>query len=128
MITQLKMIALSVLMVFAPIKTIILAAFVMIMADLITGIIAAKKRGESVTSAGFSRTMVKTMVYQTAIIMGFLTETYLTGGLIPVSKIITSYIGLTEITSIIENLNSISGGSLMKALVDKLASQNSVKP
>ncbi len=120
----LKIIALTLLAVFAPIKAIILAAFVLILADLATGVFAAFKRKEPITSAGFQRTLIKTFVYLSAIMLGFLAETYLTGDLLPVSKIITSYIGFTEILSILENLNSISGGSLLTALITKLGSKN----
>ncbi len=124
MLERLKIIGLSLLAVFAPIKAIMLTAFVLVIADLITGLLAARKRKEPITSAAFSRTLIKTAVYQTAIMMGFLTETYLTGDMLPVCKIITSYIGMTELLSLVENLNTISGGSLMKSLIKKLGSQN----
>lgn len=110
--------------VFAPIQTVLLTAMVLLTADLITGVLAAYKRGEKISSAGFGRTIAKAFVFQAVIMLGFLTETYLTGASIPVCKIITSYIGLTELTSIVENMNSISGGSLLKALLAKLSSKN----
>lgn len=125
---KIKAFSLAILAVFAPIKPIMLTAFVMVVVDLITGLIAARKKGEAITSAAFSRTLIKTAVYMTAIMMGFLTETYLTGDMLPASKIITSYIGMTELLSLVENLNVISGGSLMKSLVDKLGSQNAQDP
>lgn len=124
MLAKLKIIGLSILAVFAPIRAIMATAMFLVIIDLITGLWAAKKRGESITSAGFNRTIVKTLVYQSAIMIGFLTEQYLTGDMAPVSKIITSYIGLTECLSVIENINTISGGSILKSLIDKLGSQN----
>lgn len=124
MLERLKIIGLSLLSVFAPIKGIMLTAFVLVVVDLITGLIAAYKRKEAITSAAFSRTTVKTMVYMVAIMTGFLAETYLTGPDMKISNIITSYIGFTEVISIIENLNTVSGGSFMKSLIDKLGSAN----
>lgn len=119
-----KALLLATIAVFAPIKAIMLVAFAMIVADLITGTLAAHKRGEKINSKGFKQTVIKTAVYQVAIIFGFLCETYLTGSMMPVSKIITSYIGFTEMLSILENLNSISGGSLLKALIKKLGAKS----
>lgn len=123
MLDKLKLMCMTMVAVFAPIRAIMLAAFALVVADLITGVIAAYKRKERITSDGFKRTVIKTFVYQCAIMLGYLTETYLTGAMLPVSKIITSYIGFTEIVSVLENLNSISGGSLLTALIAKLGSK-----
>ena len=120
--------ALSILAVFAPIKAVILTVLVLITVDLITGIMAAKKRGEPITSAGFRRTVAKCLVYESALMLGFLTEHYLTGAAIPVSKIVSSFIGITELRSALENLNDVSGGSLLQALLAKLQSVNTPPP
>lgn len=122
--SHIKVLALTLLAVFAPIKAIILAALALIIFDLITGVIAAYKRKEPITSAGFQRTLVKTFVYLSAIVLGYIAETYLTGDLMPISKMITAYIGFVESVSCLENLNSISGGSLLTALIAKLGSKN----
>lgn len=110
--------------IFAPIKTVLLTTAVLIVVDLITGVIAAKKRGESITSAGLRRTISKGIIYELAIILGFITQNWLTGETVPVQNIVTSFIGLTEFLSVVENLNDIGGGSLLKSLIDKLNSQN----
>ena len=112
------------LAVLAPIKAVFITTALLVAADLVLGVIAARKRGEAITSAGFRRTVSKLLVYEAAVILGFLSEQYLTGASIPVSKIISAYIGLTEITSIIENLNFINGSSVFNGLLSKLGSQN----
>ena len=122
----LKLLALSTLAVFTPIKTAIITAFVLALIDTALGILAAKKRGEEINSAGFRRSVVKIFVYEAAIMLGYLTETYLTGPEIPVDKIITGFVGLTEITSIVENLNEITGTNLLGSLISKLGSQNAL--
>lgn len=127
MLDKLKLIGLTLLAVFAPIKAILLTAFVLVVFDLFTGVLAAIKRKEPITSAGFKRTIFKLFGYQSAIMLGFLTETYLTGDLMPVSKIITTFVGCTELLSCLENLNSISGGSLLTALIDKIGKKQDVK-
>lgn len=121
---KLKILTLALLAVFAPIKTMIFAALALVVLDLITGLLASYKRGDAITSAVFSRTLIKTLVYEVAILAAYLAEKYLTGDIIKVTSVVTTFIGMTELLSLIENLNEISGGSLMKALVEKLESKN----
>lgn len=113
----------SLLAVFAPLKPVLLAVFGMVLLDFITGVLASKKRGESITSSGFKRTVIKLFIFEVAIMSAFITELYLTGDLAPIQKIVTCFVGLTEMTSITENLNDLSGGSLLKALIEKLVSK-----
>lgn len=118
--STLRKLVLSVLIVLAPIHPVMVTALLLVIVDLITGIMAAKKRREKITSEKLRRSITKLFIYQTTIVLGFLTETYLTGGIVPLSKIISSFIGLTEMKSLMENLNVVSGGSLLKALIKKL--------
>lgn len=101
-----------------------ITSFVLIMVDLITGVIAAKKQNIPVTSAGLRRTLSKLIIYELAMILAFITQQYLTGDTIPVSSLMAGFIGLTELTSILENLNVIGDGKLLQAILDKLGSQN----
>lgn len=115
-----KLLLLAVLAVFAPIKTALLTAMGLSVIDCITGIMAARKRGEPITSSNLRKTISKIVIFQTAILLAFLTEHYMMADLLPVSKIVAGYIGMTEYTSILENLNDINGGSIFKALIEKL--------
>lgn len=117
----------ALLAVFAPIKAVLLVTGVLIFVDLITGILAARARQEQISSAGLRRTITKMFVYNTAIVMGFLVETHMTGTLIPMVKIVAGYIGLTEFLSILENLNTLGKGQLLKGLLEKLNSINAKK-
>ena len=121
---KVKAFLLSILAVFFPIKAALITVFVLIAADLIFGLMAAKKRGEPITSSGFRRTLTKFLVYEVAVMLAFLAQQYLTGEMIPVEQITAAYIGLVEIKSVMENLNDISGGSILKSLLDKLNSEN----
>lgn len=116
--------ALATVSIFAPVKSIMLASMVLILCDLFTGVWAARKRGERVTSAGFQRTIVKLVVYEAAIALGFIAQHYLMADAIPVCNIIGSYVGLTELTSAYENIDSISGGKLLKTILSRLNSKN----
>lgn len=114
----------SIAAVFAPVQHVMLVTLAMISIDLVTGILAAKKQNIPVSSAGLRRTISKLFIYELTIAMGFLVETYMTGSLIPIVKIITTFVGITELKSCMENLDTINGSSLLKAILDKLGSDN----
>jgi hypothetical protein len=114
----------SMFAVFAPIKAIFLVTGVLIFSDLVLGIIAARKKGQSITSAGLRRTATKIFVYNLAVALGFLVETYMLEGFIPVSKITAGLISVVELTSILENLNVINGDPIFKKIIEKLGSVN----
>ena len=107
--------------IFAPAKGMLVTALVLILIDLVTGIAAARKRKESINSAGIGRTVVKLMVYEISIALAFLTQTYLTGPNIPCASIVASLVGTTELLSCLENINEISGGQLLKQILDKIS-------
>jgi phage-related holin len=117
----------SVFAVFAPVKAVLLTTLVLVAADLVTGIIAAKKQKTPITSSGIGRTVSKLFIYEVAVLLGFLAETYMTGAAIPLSKIISAFIALTETTSIIENLNAITGTNLFSSLLTSIGSQNATQ-
>jgi phage-related holin len=116
--------AVSTIAVFAPIKSVILVTGLLIFADLITGILAARKKKQPITSAGLRRTVTKIFVYNAAILLGFLAETYMLEGFIPISKIASGLIAVVEMASLLENLNIINGSPVFKALIQKLGSIN----
>jgi hypothetical protein len=122
--TWLKALAASIFAVLAPIHTVMLVTGILIFVDLITGVLAARKRGEIITSAALRRTVTKLAVYQTAVITGFLCETYLLGGALPVVKLAAAAIGLVEMKSISENLNAINGSPIFADMVKALGSKN----
>ena len=111
-----------------PIKLVIITAGVLIFADLITGIFAAKKRNERITSAGLSRTVAKLAVYQTVIVTGYMLQINLLSNVIPVINIVGGVIGMVEFKSIIENANTILGTDIFKEVIAKLSSSNNQLP
>lgn len=115
---------LSLLSVFAPIKPLILTVGFLIFADCITGIWAAKKRGETIRSAALRRTVSKMIIYQIALLTGFCVEIYMIESLLPISKLVAGAIGMVEFKSILENSTVITGQDLFKSLIQKLGSKN----
>lgn len=117
----------SICAVFAPIKAGLLTALVLIIADTITGVMAAHKRKEPITSAGLRRSISKLIVYELAILLGYLAEHYLMSDYLPATKIISGMVGAVELKSVLENLDALGGGGLLRTIIDKLGSDNQPK-
>jgi len=118
---------LSTVAIFAPIKALLLVTGLLIFSDLVTGILAARKKKKKITSAGLRRTVTKIAIYNTAIILGFLTEKYILDGFLPLSKIAAGLISVVELKSVLENLDAVNGSSIFKTLIEKLGSINDEK-
>jgi uncharacterized membrane protein len=96
---------------FLPIKHFLIFTIFVVFADTVTGIIAAKKRGEKITSKGLYRTSQKVVVYFCGIMIFH--GASVTFGL--PSQIVYSVsflIAFTEIYSVSENIKSITGVNL----------------
>jgi hypothetical protein len=115
---------LAILVIFAPIQHMILSALALVICDAILGVMAARKRKEKITSAGFRRTLSKILVYEAAIMIAYIAQHYLIGDTIPVSSVVAGFVGITEFKSCMENLNAVSNGAIIKQLIDKLGSIN----
>ena len=123
----LKTFLISCLACLAPIQAMIIATGVVIFADLFTGVWAAKKRNEKISSGGLRRTITKMFVFEAAIILGFIIEKYMMNNTLPISKLASGLIAVVEAKSIMENLDTIYGQDLFKSLIVKLGSINDKK-
>lgn len=112
------------LIILAPIKAVMSTVGFLVFLDAATGVWAALKRKEAITSAALRRTISKMVIYQLAVISGYLIETYLLGGSLPISKVVAGFIGLVEFKSVLENGNTILGTDIFKVLIKKLGSKN----
>lgn len=108
----------------APIHAIMIVTGCLIVADLITGVWAAVKKGDKISSAALRRTVSKFCIYQIAIISAFIVQKFMLADLIPASNIVASAIGLVELKSILENASKILGADVFKVLISKLGSVN----
>jgi len=93
---------------FLPIKHFLIFTIFVVFADTVTGIMAARKRGEPITSKGLYRTSQKVVVYFVGIMIFH--GASVTFGL--PSQIVYSVsflISFTELYSISENIKSITG-------------------
>jgi phage-related holin len=107
------------LIVTLPVRPAIVAVSVLAIADFITGVWAAIKEKKPITSHGFRRTLAKMIAYQSAILVAFVLETYLLDGL-PVVKVITAMVGITEGKSFFENMFRITGIDFWSQVISKL--------
>ena len=102
----------------APIATVIFAVLFLIFVDLVTGILASIKEKQTITSSAMSRTIAKIVVYCTTIIVTYVVHKYLLVGFdFPVESVVSGFIALTEMRSILENLDRISTHSVLKDLI-----------
>jgi phage-related holin len=102
-----------------PVHDVIIGISVLVAFDFITGIMAAKKLKKKITSSGFRQTISKTLVYQSAVIVSMVLEKYLIPGM-PVIKIISSLIAITETKSFFENVEVLTGINFWDKLSSKV--------
>lgn len=122
-IKWLQALAVSTAAIFIPIKTLLACTLVLVIADTFSGMAAAYKRGEKLTSAGLRRSVTKIFVYEISICVGYLAEKYMNIG-IPVVNLISTAISAVEVKSILENLEAVNGSNFLKAIIGKLGSTN----
>jgi len=120
----LKYMSLAALAALAPIHMVMITVGFLIFSDLLTGMWAAHKRGEKISSAALRRTVSKIVIYQLAVISGFMLETYILENVLPVAKIVAGVIGMVEFKSILENSNHIVGGNIFQLVLKRLGSEN----
>lgn len=120
LLRHLENVALAVLAVFAPIKATAIVIVVLVIADLILGVWAARKRKEPITSSGIKSTVGKLVLYEVALGASFLVEQFLTGDTFPAAKIASALIGVVELKSILENLDAIQGSPFFQTLINRL--------
>jgi phage-related holin len=107
---------------FAPIALILFTTGSLVCADLMTGVFAARKRGEQIQSRKMARSVSKIIFYFIAIILSRLMEVVFFPQ-IPIANITAGYIALIEFKSNIENIGTITGIDIWKAIINKFNRQ-----
>jgi hypothetical protein len=104
------------LAVFLPIKELMLTIGFLVAADMVVGIWKALKLKQRIRSRRMSDTVTKLLLYQIAIMSGFLIETFIIAELIPITKLVATVIAVIEFKSIIESIESVTGKDLWSKL------------
>jgi len=100
------------LAVFLPIKELMLTIGFLVGADMIVGIWKALKLKQRIRSRRMSDTITKLLLYQIAIMSGFLIESFIISELIPITKLVATVVAVIEFKSIIESIESVTGKDL----------------
>lgn len=102
-----------------PIKSLLITVGILVAADLATGIIKAKKNKEEITSRRLRETVTKLLAYELVIILCYLIERFMLPD-VPMSKILSGLIAITELLSVNENLFQITGNPIFNKINSKL--------
>jgi hypothetical protein len=100
------------LAVFLPIKELMLTIGFLVASDMVVGIWKALKLKQRIRSRRMSDTVTKLLLYQIAIMSGFLIETFIIAEIIPITKLVATVIAVIEFKSIIESIESVTGKDL----------------
>lgn len=111
----------------APVQAAAVAVFILVVADLVTGILSARAQNIKITSSGLKRSVTKWLAYEAALYLAFLTETNVTGHSIPLLHAVSGLIALTELASVLENLKVFTGID-MAAKVRGFLQSKDIKP
>jgi len=134
-IDYLKALSISVLSFFLPIVQLILLVGLFILCDTILGIWAAKKRGERITSRKLGNIVPKMLLYQGAVIVGYMLDHFLLGEFVNyvfnIDMFITKLIAMTlifiESVSLNENMECITGKNIFKSFTDMITRTAKIK-
>jgi|GEM_PF-6328445 len=121
-----KFLILAVLAYIAPVQSLMIATGVLVFVDFFAGVARARKLREPITSHKMKRTVVKGLVYQAAIMLGLMIETYFLSET-PIVKLIAATIAMVELKSINENIKIAFDIDLLKTVIDKLQTQKEVE-
>lgn len=104
---------------FLPIGNYIIIISILLVFDFITGVQAARKRGEKITSEGWRRTATKIWIYAMSIILThYIKITMLSTSVeLDLAKYISCFLISTELKSLDENIESITGVSILSKLL-----------
>jgi hypothetical protein len=98
--------------IFLPIRELMLTIGFLVGADMVVGIWKALKTGQKIKSRRMSDTITKMLLYQLAVVSGFLIEKYIITDMLPIAKLIGSVIAIIEFKSIVESIESVTGQNL----------------
>ena len=96
----------------------------MICFEFITGIFKAAKLKQELTSRQMSHTIIKLVLYNIAIITAYILQSLFDVDFIPIARIVAVSIGLTELKSVLENINAVTGIDLWKFILNYLKRNN----
>lgn len=122
-INHIDPIIIGILSFLLPVKGMVFAVGFLIFADTFTGMYAAAKRKEKITSTRMSDIIPKSIGYLIFIIAAFVMQ-YITGDTIPLMSIASGIVGSIEFYSIVENVSSITKTDLVARIKEVFKRKN----
>ena len=116
----LKMVLVSLIAFITPIQCLIVGIGALIAFDTVTGVYKAYKTGVKITSVRFGHIISKLLLYNIAVISGYILQLMIGLDIVPLAKIISVAISLTELKSIAENVNAVTGIDIWIVVKDYL--------
>jgi hypothetical protein len=121
-----KLFLLAPLTILAPIKPLVLLAITSIILDTCFGIWRSWKKGNKIRSRRLSHTISKSLLYSGAIVFVFLLEKFVISDILGrfiaidlvLTKMFTFFCVVTELKSINESYESVTGKDVWKAFVN----------
>jgi phage-related holin len=106
----------------SPVAPFIAVALGLIIVDAITGVLASKKNGDKITSRGYFRTVQKIVVYTGAILSCEAVHVVFLPA-IPITYGASLAIVMTELKSVLENTQVVSGVNVFEQIKGMLPKQ-----
>jgi hypothetical protein len=123
--TKITLLLLSFFSILTPIKPLVLIAVIAIILDTCFGIWRSWKKGNKIRSRRLSHTISKSLLYSGAIVFIFLLEKFVISDILGhfiaidlvLTKMFTFFCVVTELKSINESYESVTGKDVWKAFV-----------
>ena len=123
--TKISLLALSFFSILTPIKPLVLIAITSIILDTCFGIWRSFKKGQKIRSRRLSHTISKIFLYSFAIVFIFLLEKFVISDILGhfiaidlvLTKMFTFFCVVTELKSINESYESVTGKNVWKAFI-----------
>ncbi len=106
------------LSMLAPAANLMFAIGFLVVSDFVTGVLAARKREETINSKKMRNSVTKGIGYMVAILVAYLMQKAFIKDF-EVMKIVAALIAFIELKSIDENLESLTGKSLFNQFLKK---------
>lgn len=116
-LSLLSKLGLLVLSYFAPVREIVYAVLALILIDWCTGIWKAMLNKNRITSYKLKKTINKMGAYMVVIIASHIVSESFNLQWLHLTNVLTGYLAITELISILENLSCITGKDILKDIV-----------
>lgn len=124
--TKIAILLLSLFSVLSPIKPLVLIAVTAIILDTCFGIWRSVKKGNKIRSRRLSHTISKSLLYSGSIVFIFCLEKFVISDILGhfiaidlvLTKMFTFFCVITELKSINESYESVTGKDILKAFMD----------